>query len=263
MNDSDSDSELDGEGLLDMFKRKAGVYPPEMRKVLEKIGNDNILGIDVFRKPLQSFISKALKIASFGKSDQALKELNYDELFHLGLVIHATNSIYTLEKEQVLVMKEWKQKPDMEIRTVCGPIKKTVNELVEKTKEYMGDKAFSSYNFKNNNCQVFCVSVLRANGLSRPDLEKFILQDIVTIAQTLHPVANKAADAIVSHIAPIADKIMNGHGLDNVTEYKRESEEPKITRRMRKELLEDETIRNNPKLSAKQKLLLQIAKKNK
>ena len=52
----------------------------------------------------------------------------------------------------------------------------TLNVLLERTKQMMGDKFFD-YKGLDNNCQFFISNILKSNGLNNSGLSTFVLQD--------------------------------------------------------------------------------------
>ena len=54
----------------------------------------------------------------------------------------------------------------------------TIGSMLEKTRKMLGDKEFFSYDLFTNNCCLFVMSVLRANGLLDTASEQFVNQDI-------------------------------------------------------------------------------------
>lgn len=256
----DIDNIMDGEGLFDFFKRRdSNINPPKVREMLKKIGNDKINGIRVMRKPIQSYVRKAMNFLSFGKLEEQLKRMNYDELFHLGIVLITQHGDFLLDKREVLHLENFKPEKEMEYMVVSGPTQITVNELLENTQKFMGDK-YGSYNPSNNNCQVFVISVLKANKMDNPDVNNFVMQDTVSLFKNLPSLLGKFSNVVSGYVAPLANKIIEGEGMIEQKRYTREARGKGIMEKhIKKELMKEENIRKNPKLTARQKLLLQLS----
>ena len=81
---------------------------------------------------------------------------------------------------------ELNPKPESKTETLNVSITKhiTVNELLENTKQRMGDNFFL-YSAYNNNCQHFISNLLVANGLDTPENIAFVKQDTEQIFQNL------------------------------------------------------------------------------
>ena len=68
---------MDGTGI---FFRDPGKLPPTARKLLEQVGDEKITSMTLFRNPIS--------LSKFAKFVGALKGTNYDDLFHLGVIIN-------------------------------------------------------------------------------------------------------------------------------------------------------------------------------
>ena len=188
---------MDGTGI---FFRDPGKLPPTARKLLEQVGDEKITSMTLFRNPIS--------LSKFAKFVGALKGTNYDDLFHLGVII---NGKYLLDKQAVLHFERSGIPKDSE--TLQIPIAKeiTISELLEKTRKRMGDSNFSSYNAKSNNCQDFMLAVLSANGLSSPELTKFIKQNVEAVFNNL-PSYAEAISNFVTGTQAVADRVIQGEG---------------------------------------------------
>jgi hypothetical protein len=85
----------EGEGILD--KRTPGVYPPKVRNMLKKIGNDPITSLYVVTTPLGN--TQIINYLTLGAFEEAIKNSPYDKMVHLSLLINET---YTFQKESVI-----------------------------------------------------------------------------------------------------------------------------------------------------------------
>ena len=70
-------------------------FTSKVENILQKVGNEQIKSIVICRHPIPSMIQKALQVVS-------LKELEYDKLFHLYVII---NGYILLEKNSVINMQ--------------------------------------------------------------------------------------------------------------------------------------------------------------
>lgn len=203
-----------GAGLFN--KRRAGLYPPAMRKLLGEVGTESITSLKVVRAPLHSAVKRLLQLVSQGTYEKAVKDSNYDSMFHLSLVI---NDQYTLDKQQVvkLVRGTPSNGESMPVN-LEGSI--TIQELVDKTKLKMGNSAFSNYNAVDNNCQFFIKNVLEANGLLTPELESFIMQDALSVFSKMPQFVPKVAETLTD-VGAWADKVIEGEGWKEF--YKRQT----------------------------------------
>jgi hypothetical protein len=180
-----------------------------LRKFLEKYGNEKITAIKVGRQPISGYIRKILNLLSLGKLEKGLKELKYDDLFHLYMYIKLSNGkTFHLEKNQRIAIYEEGVKGE----TIDVPLKSpiTVIDFIEKAKKRMGDK-FYPYSAIENNCQNFIANVLSANGLLNDSSRKFIHQDVESLFKKIPDyvkiIANKVTD-----VAGRAETVLEGNG---------------------------------------------------
>lgn len=208
---------IQGEGLFDLvlslFKRKSGLLPPKARKLLEMVKDEKVKSLKVVRTPLSSVLSTLLNIVSFGAFQRQLKRLGYDRAFHLALYI---NDNYSLDKQQVIKFEPSSPiKKGSEIVSVDLKGKDfTIGEMIAKTKALMGDKKFSNYDMKSNNCQDFVMAVLESNGVSSPDLERFVKQDAVSIVAGMPKFVQKFGKRLTD-MAAVANRFIEGTSINN------------------------------------------------
>lgn len=158
---------------------KANNYTNSVQKILKFNGDKNITKMTVYRTPLSSILKFLLSITSRGEFDRKLKELPYDDLYHLFLVIQLKDGgKMLLEKNEVIYLKKStsipKKTESLEIQLdLSAPI--SLNELLNKTKDIMRDK-YHLYNSSNNNCQIFLYNILKANSLGNSANTDFVVQ---------------------------------------------------------------------------------------
>lgn len=153
-------------------------YPPNVKQILDKFGNEVIQGITLKRNPVSGLLTGALNVFSLGKFGERM-EKSFDELFHLYMEILTTNgNKIMLEKiERVNMELNAPPKPDTTTKQVSQiPQGLTINQLMERTKQSMGSQFFQ-YDARNNNCQDFIVAVLKSNGIGNEGDIHFVKQD--------------------------------------------------------------------------------------
>lgn len=189
---------MQGTGI---FFRDPGKLSPKVRQLIEKVGEEKINSIILFRRPIS--------LSKFAKFVGVLKGTSYDDLMHLGMII---NKKYLLDKQDVIHFEPSGVPSDAEKLEVSLDGKEiTINELLEKTRKRMGDSDFTSYSSKKNNCQDFMLNVLAANGLSSPEYTKFIKQDLEKVFNNLPSYAEKIAD-FVTEAGRVAERLQEGEG---------------------------------------------------
>ena len=157
-------------------------YSPKVKKILGQFGDVPITRIFIKRTPLSKLMKGALNIASLGEFNKKFKNIPYDELYHLRLDIETDKGRVTLEKNEVINMdvrpKTEKNTQSMLVEDLPSGL--TINEMLEKTKRAMGGKYFF-YQAKQNNCQLYVMSILRANDLDTKQNEEFVIQDATSL----------------------------------------------------------------------------------
>ena len=99
-----------GEGIGDVIKRIRDVWggvrknaPPAIRRFTEQNGDAKITKIVVCRKPIVPAIERLASWVSGGRWDSNKKDLQYDKMFHLFLIMTLDNGrSIKLEKNQVV-----------------------------------------------------------------------------------------------------------------------------------------------------------------
>lgn len=204
------DDEDEG-GYLESFKRTAGVLPPPVRKMLEKIGTEPITSLQIVRTPLSRFVTTLMNIVSLGAYSQAVKDSPYDAMFHLAMRI---NGKYTTDKQEVIKLNTTNPvKKDSQ--TLDIPVSKTVGiqEMFDKGKEFMGDEKFTGYDARTNNCQDFILGLLKGSGLSTSQAESFIKQDPEVVFEKIPSVSQKVS-RLLTDVGAVAERIVEGEGVE-------------------------------------------------
>jgi hypothetical protein len=154
------------------------MYLYSVQKIINRIGDENINKITVYRTPLSKALKILLNVTSMGQFEKKLGNSPYDTLYHLFMVIETNRGNYVIEKNEVIQIYKFSKlaKGSESLGVpITNPI--TLNDLLENTKMAMGDKFFT-YKGQDNNCQYFINSILVSNKLNTDPLETFILQDV-------------------------------------------------------------------------------------
>jgi len=171
-------------------------YSNTSRETLNKYGKCVITKLTIIRTPIQEVLGIALQGLSFGEWYKLMRKYGYDKMFHLALIgLVCDNVPVVIEKNEVVnISNEFSLSKDseyMEVDLEGETI--TLDEMMNKTKSFMGDFNYFDYDAFKNNCQVFIDSVLKSNGLLTQNYHKFLFQDL----QQLH-------QELPSYIAPVA-----------------------------------------------------------
>ena len=155
-------------------------YNKAVRDVLEQYGNEKIKSIKVCRNPVSSTVQTALNVVSLGAFKKRLERSPHDDIFHLfALITLEDGTVLCLDKQSQITLKVG-SKPYKDSIDVSPPFT-TLNEMLDKTKEHMGNDAFFGYNANGNNCQNFLFKFLMTSGKATPEIKQFILQDVKSL----------------------------------------------------------------------------------
>jgi hypothetical protein len=161
--------------------------PQNVKNALGKIGNNKITSARIGRTPVQAIIQGALKTVA---------NVPYDDLFHLFIELTLDNGQkWILEKiERINLVKEDRSNKQGAEFTSSFSVNKTMNELIQNTKNKMGDR-FLPYQSASNNCQVFIIGVLDGNGLNNSERTSFVKQNTKAIFEN-NPALRKFANTL-------------------------------------------------------------------
>ena len=192
---------MNGDGMI---KRDIGKFPPKSRKLIQEVGNEIVESIELFKYPISlSDIAKYLGV---------LKNTEYDELMHLGVVI---NDKYLLDKDAVLNFEKGGIPKSTNTLSVTPDKNQTINQMIDNTRKYMGDERFSTYKAFTWNCQDFIRSFLDANKLLTKERESFIMQDLQKVLNNL-PQYSDAISNFYTDAKAIANRQIEGEGKGQI-----------------------------------------------
>jgi hypothetical protein len=169
---------------------------------INRYGRYPINRMMVCRKPIPTYMNSVLNLITFKKWEKAVARYGYDKLFHLYLLIdildQQTGKIIRciLEKNETVRCHEFKDNlKDTEFSLVEKKYAGNLFSLIGTTQAQMG-KTFWTYDAFKNNCQDFILNVLGANDLLTDQLQKFIKQDVDSIAHEIPSYVSPFARAI-------------------------------------------------------------------
>ena len=194
----------------DMTKAKdRNRYPAKVKRLLAQNGNRVITSATINRKPVAKQLTGLLNVLSLGQFKKNVDAQPYDDLFHLSIVLHTEDGkTIMVEKNEVINMGMSPKKGGETYHISPFSTGKTLSEIMERTRERMGDERFFSYSAKNNNCQDFILALLQANGMGDADEFAFVKQDTKQIfkgLKTLSSVADFITD-IAGGVSAITGK---------------------------------------------------------
>jgi hypothetical protein len=159
-------------------------YTPAVQAILAQCGNDIVTNIRVCRDVVSANTESLLNAVSLGKFAELKKKYGFDTFFHLYMLFDAGGKTLMIEKNQTINLSYY-TKPCLESEFVSPGGTFTLNQMLDKTRESMGAEKFLTYDVFTNNCQLFLIGIMKANGLLTPKIEKFVYQNINQIVDEL------------------------------------------------------------------------------
>lgn len=162
-----------GSGFKDLFYYD---YILPVKKTLDIYGDVHIIRTTICRKPINELFQNIIN---------PINNTQYDKFFHLFLIVELITGEYIkIEKNEninVELLNELKFNNKTEIKEIYGYNQIiTVNKLLNKTRDKVGNEIFFNYSVINN-CQSFLVMILESNNIYDIEIYKFIKQDTNTI----------------------------------------------------------------------------------
>ena len=208
--------------------------PSSIQPTFEKYKNFKILSAQLRREPILAFVDKFINLISFGKFNQAKKDLGYDKMFHLSLILQLENGPKLLveKNERINMTTSFKDGPQVQYYPAQGvltiPGNPTLGEFYEKTLQTVGDHQFFTYNAFQQNCQAFIADLLRSNGALTPEAQNFVMQDAQTLIKQLPFYVSKVAQFATD----TAGRVRQFFGFGGRSQSKRSAgASKKVTRR--------------------------------
>jgi hypothetical protein len=164
---------------------RGDAYPPYVKTIIEKYGDQEIVGLTLSRNPLDSAIINFLNVLSLGKLNKRLERAGYDKMFHLRLNVKLQNGkTISIEKNPLINMEvSPKNLPKAEFKEVYNiPQGITLFNLLEAAQSKMGSKYFT-YSTSTNNCQNYVMNLLSASNIGDTEDIAFLKQDVEQLFQ--------------------------------------------------------------------------------
>lgn len=188
-------------------------YPPLVRNIISKYGNQTISSLMVGRAPVPKAITTALNMVSGGTFQEGMNTQPYDKLFHLFLYVTLNDGTKILfeKNSQINSAVNSKLPPDTETLQIPIPnTTTTVNQFLENGKKQMGNN-WIPYDPRSNNCQDFIIGLLTGNRWINPEQRNWIKQDTGALFAK-NKYLGKVARG-VTDLGGIGERLMNGFGI--------------------------------------------------
>ncbi len=168
-----------GEGLKSYFKEKHMLKmrsrPTEIDAFISERGHMRMIHYKVCREPIVGVIEKVLNIVTLGKVSEIKKRYDYDEVFHLFVVItFEDGEKYKLQKNELVEIKPFKK---LKEQTECMDVNvrgKSFNDVIIPLEKKYPNSLYL-YQAWNYNCQDFMKKFMQQSGVK--GLDSFIMQD--------------------------------------------------------------------------------------
>jgi hypothetical protein len=199
--------------VIDYFTPNVSGYGNKSTKMLEQYGNNKIVKLTIYRTPLHNVITKALNVISLGKFGELQKKYGFDKFFHLALVATLENNKNVIiEKLDIVSLSDsYKTNSDTEVLEVSnykGGL--SLNRLMSKARENVGDYKFFSYDPFTNNCQYFIKYLLEGAGLYGEKEKNFLFQNIEELAKQMPRYATRFSRLLTDTAATFSKIIGKG-----------------------------------------------------
>ena len=167
-------------------------YKPLIQKLLTQYGDKQITGITIIREPIKQYVNILTNIITLGEIDKYKNTYNINELFHLYMIVSLNDgSFIRVEKNEEIDIEKVNSIPQLDPKFVyvckLPSNNLTLNILLNKTLNTIGQARYFKYDALNNNCQNYLYNILSTNGFNsiNPDMKQFIIQDLTQLANKL------------------------------------------------------------------------------
>lgn len=189
--------------------------PPKVREWIQKKGKVQIVAVEVVRNPLSGPFKKILNWITLGEFNSKIKTLNYDDVFHLFMVLHfADGSKLRVDKNHVVEIT-----PRIEglvsnggAKIVAGNPHCDLGEFFARgERKAGGPRPMWIYSAVSPtwNCQAFVRACLWGSGLWTVPVVKFVMQDAHQLVTG--GLARRFLGAVTG-LASRADTLIHGKG---------------------------------------------------
>jgi len=199
--------------LTDVSKGVRKGLPPSARSTLEQYGDELIQSMMLRRDPVQQAINKAFDLLTLGQWSKAKSAENYDNLFHLGLVVTLqSGKSILIEKNEVINIGNPKplQSNSETLPLPPLPTPTSLNEFIMNGVKTKGD-SFYTYDPFSNNCQDFIAVLLQSNNSYTPEAVQFVKQPVESLVSQLPSWTQPLARGITD-LGAIANVALEGAG---------------------------------------------------
>lgn len=167
----------------------------------------------ICRKPINKTLKKIINFFTGGKLEQTQKRFNYDDVFHLYLLITLEDGHkFGIDKNEIVKIRKYTNR-DGECKSGNFTKNMTFNEVIQKSE--MNNKNLYIYDAKSYNCQDFVSTFLKSAGIN--SYKDFIYQDF---RSAVSPFLSKISNFLTGSKA-LFNRIIKGEGDNNNNKIKK------------------------------------------
>jgi hypothetical protein len=169
-------------------------YPPQVKRMLNEHGPHQILDVRVCKEVVSKnteFLMKALSAP--GQWEEAKRKNGFDKFYHLFIIVKMPDGYLHIEKNEVMRVSETPRPCPDGLDLGAPAVPTTIGEMMEKTRQRVGDNEFFTYDPFSNNCQNFISNLLQTIGLYNQTAKSFVYQDINGLKASLPSLTRKLA----------------------------------------------------------------------
>jgi hypothetical protein len=169
--------------ICNFLNSKIYSYNSNSQKILNTYGACKVVGLTIYRKPIDSLYSTFLNIISFGKwNEERIHNNSLNTLYHLSLACKLDNNVIVFCQKYEVIDISITYEPADTMETYTVPLLTdqsfSLNELLDKTRDTMGIDKYYLFDPINNNCQAFIKNVLEAANLYSDEIKTFVFQSL-------------------------------------------------------------------------------------
>ena len=172
--------------------------PLAINNFLKLHGNKQIRRIIVSRIPVSAKVQYLAEIITLGGWSSNMKKLNYDEIYHLFLLVELDDGLlFKIEKNSRVDITLNNNKLGDTMINITD-INNTLNEMFDNAEALYGNERIYRYNPFKTNCQMLLKDLLTAINKMTPDLNTYIMQDAASLVESdvLKMIAKISVDGI-------------------------------------------------------------------
>ena len=172
--------------------------PLAINNFLKLHGNKSIRRIIVSRIPVSAKVQYLAEIITLGGWSSNMKKLNYDEIYHLFLLVELDDGLlFKIEKNSRVDITLNNNKLGDTMINITD-IDNTLNDMFDNAEKLFGGERLYRYDPFKTNCQVLLIDLLTAINKITPELRTYIMQNAAALVENdvLKMIAKISTDAI-------------------------------------------------------------------